>query len=281
MISPGRILKRYGLRPKRGLGQHFLKDPGVVSQILKFAELKRDEVVVEVGAGLGALTLPLASQVRRLIALEVDQCLADILRKELGPLPNLEILAIDALKFSYRGLAQECHCRIKVIGNLPYQISTPLIFKLIEERDSISSMLLMFQKEVAARLSAAPGSKDYGLLSIHAQFFAEVKILRVVSARCFYPPPQVDSALVCIKPLDRPPVQVSDEATFFRVARAAFSHRRKTLENSLLASGMFDIEPGRMGELIRSVGLEPSRRAETFSLTELAKLSQALGNLDA
>ncbi len=276
MIPPGRLIRKYGFRPKKGLGQHFLKETSIVSQIIEYAQLKENDLAVEIGAGLGALTGPIASRVRKILALEIDPRLVDILRKEFNE-PHLEIVPGDALKFSFNSLARRWGAKVAVIGNLPYNISTPIIFRLLKEREAIRLMLLMFQKEVALRLTARPGSKDYGLLTVKAQLYCDVELLMVVPAHCFYPTPQIDSALVRLVPLRAPRVALRSEENFFRVAGAAFAYRRKTLENSLLTSGL--IAPGRerIKKILISAGIDPVRRAETLSLEELAKLSDALG----
>lgn len=275
MSSPARLIRKYQIKVKPRLGQNFLTSSALASRILDYAQITAEDAVVEIGAGLGALTLPLALRAKRVLALERDPLLVDVLHKEV-PLPkSVQIVLADALQFSYRKLAQEWGTKIKIVGNLPYAISTPLIFKLLEEKEGISSMTLMFQKEVGLRLVAAAGTKDYGPLTVACQFLAQVSLLRHVAARYFYPRPKVDSALVSITPLDRPRVRVKNEGTFFQVVKGAFAHRRKTLENSLFASRLFPLTLEELKTILVKLRWN-RRRGETLKLEEFATLSNEI-----
>ena len=254
---------------RKSLGQHFLIDPNIVRKIVRLAELQPGETVLEIGAGRGVLTEALLGVSGSVVAIEVDPALCAHLRALLGHHSSLKLIEGDAMAFDFAWLAEP----FLVVANLPYYLSTPLLFRLLQARQRISRMVLMLQAEVVARLAASPGGKDYGVLSIAAQFGCEVRQAFSVSASCFRPPPGVGSAIVVLTPLSRPRVAVRDEAVFFKLVRAGFAHRRKALLNSLRDEGY---DPDRTRIVMAQSGIDAGRRAETLSIEEFAGLANRL-----
>lgn len=250
---------------KKYLGQNFLFDPSILKRIIQTANLTQDDTVVEIGPGLGRLTRMLADEVKKVIAIELDGELYERLKNELSGYDNIELIHGDALKYPYGTLNE-----FKVVANIPYYITTPIIFKLFEHRDRLGSITIMIQKEVARRIAAGRGNKEYGILSLMTQYHGRPELEFIVPRGAFRPVPKVDSAVVHIEIYKKPPVEVKDEALFFRVIRTAFSQRRKTLANSLKP-----VSPD-IKEILPLAGIEPNRRAETLSIEEFAKLSDIL-----
>ncbi len=258
--------------PRKSLGQNFLTDENIVSRIVRSAALTKDDTVIEIGPGQGILTRDLAEAAGSVIAIELDERLVRHLRETLGGLPNLRVVSGDALAFPYESLPG----RVKVVANLPYYISTPIITKLLDAHDKISSMILMLQKEVAERITASPGGRDYGYMSVMVQFHAQAESLFVVPKQAFTPIPKVDSAVVRLSLRDAP-AGVSDPAFFERVVSASFSKRRKTLKNSLKNSVVMPPDKfGLMMARLLEAGIDPSRRAETLSLPEFVMMTEIL-----
>lgn len=257
------------ITPKKSLGQNFLVDAGAASMIIDAARLTKDDAVVEIGPGHGVLTRGLAERAGSVTAVELDDRLYAKLVREMAGVPNLEIVLGDALKFSFDQLPG----RVKVVANLPYYISTPIITRLIDARDRVSLMVLMLQKEVAERISAPPGGKQYGYLSVMVQLYARAETLFTVPASSFYPAPKVDSAVLRLELLEEPAAHCRDYALFEKVVSAAFSQRRKTLANSLKSSGI--VNPDAIPR-IKDTGIDPTRRAETLSVAEFAVLTDFL-----
>ena len=258
--------------PRRSLGQHFLIDKNIVHKIVRLAELQPGETVLEIGPGRGILTEALLDSSGLVVAVELDAALCAHLRATLGRRSNFRLVEGDALTFEYAQVPSP----FLVVANLPYYVSTPLLFRLLEDRRRIDRLVLMLQEEVVARLAAAPGGKDYGALSIAAQFYCEVRQAFRVPPTCFRPKPQVGSAVVVLTPLRKPRVSVADEAFFFRIVRAGFAHRRKALPNSLRDEGF---EGGPTAAALEQAGIDPRRRAETLSIEEFAALTDALLSL--
>lgn len=256
--------------PLKRLGQHFLVDPNIVRKIVASAKLRPEETVLEIGPGRGILTRALCAEARTVIAVELDQKLEDYLKETLGDCGNLDLRIGDALEFPYETLPEGT----VVVANLPYYISTPLLFKLLEARPRIDRMVLMLQAEVARRLVAKPGSSDYGILSVLTQYAAEASLAFQVSPGCFRPRPEVGSAVVSLVMRKQPSVPVENEARFVRTVRASFAHRRKTLANSLRDEGL---PAEQIALALAQAGIAPSRRAETLSIEEFATLAAALG----
>lgn len=253
------------MRPKKYLGQNFLFDPSILKKIIDVADIHQEDTIIEIGAGYGSLTLLIAEVSKRVIAIEYDEELYKILCENIKNSSNIEAINCDALKYPY-----ENHDRIKVVANIPYYITTPILFRLIEARKHLDSITLTLQKEVAERIVAKPGGKDYGFLSLSIQYFADAQIKFIIPAGAFRPIPKVDSAVIHLEILEKPRVHVSDEKLFFRIIKAGFSQRRKTILNALKT-----IEPDIKESLIIT-GIDANRRAETLSIVEFQKLSEAI-----
>jgi len=253
-------------RARKRFGQHFLHDRNILGRIVTALAPGPDDRLVEIGPGRGALTRELLAQVTRLDAVELDRDLIAGLHSEF-PSDKLALHGADALKFDFCRLAPAGH-KLRLVGNLPYNISTPLLFHLLEQAPCIRDMLFMLQKEVVTRLAAAPGGKDYGRLSVMIQYRCAVEPLFDVPPGAFTPPPRVDSALVRLVPHAAPPVAVNDPDQFARLVQAAFASRRKVLRNTL--------KNFLRAEEMLALGIDPARRAETLSLAEFAALSNAL-----
>jgi len=259
--------------PRKSLGQHFLIDKNIVHKIVRLAELQPGETVLEIGPGRGILTEALLDSSGLVVAVELDAALCARLRTTLGRRSNFRLIEGDALACEYAQVPSP----FLVVANLPYYVSTPLLFRLLEERQRIDRLVLMLQEEVVARLAAAPGGKDYGALTIAAQFYCEVRRAFRVPPTCFRPKPGVGSAVVVLTPLAKPRVSVTDEAFFFRVVRAGFAHRRKALLNSLRDEGF---EGAPTAAALEQAGIDPRRRAETLRLEEFATLADGLLSLN-
>lgn len=262
--------------PKKRFGQHFLKDKNIIRKIVDGAGVSKDDLVLEIGPGLGDMTSLLSQKAERVVAVELDRELYSILSEKFGG-NNVEIVNADALRFDTGGLFERFGRKIKVVANLPYNISTPLLFKFFEDRDYISSMTLMFQKEVADRLTAVPGTKDYGVLSIYAQLYTKPSFLFKVSPHAFTPPPKVDSAVVRLDVLREPSVKAIDEGFMLKVVKSAFGQRRKTLSNAL-SSGL-GLPKEAVNTALKRAGVDGSRRGETLTLEEFCNLSDVFGTV--
>lgn len=251
---------------RKSLGQHFLIDPNIVRKIITLADLQPDETVYEIGPGRGILTEAFCRAVNRVIAIEIDPRLYAYLSERQSAFPNLELVCADALTFPLKDLPQGT----VVVANLPYYISTPLLFRLFEAGPRLSRMVLMIQAEVAARLVAQPGSREYGLLSVMAQSAAEIVEGFRVSAQCFRPRPEVASTVVSLRRRATMLVSNEQQVDFHRIVKAAFAHRRKMLPNSLRDEGY---EFDRVVEALRALNLSPTVRAETLSVEQFIELT--------
>jgi 16S rRNA (adenine1518-N6/adenine1519-N6)-dimethyltransferase len=277
MTSPRELLRAGGIRPRKSMGQHFLADPNVAASIVRRAQLGPDDVVLEIGAGLGALTLPLAAQVKQVLAVEPDRRIAALLGEELlsAGISNVTIIEKDILKCDIEALAGESDASLKVVGNLPYHISSQVLIRLIHFREVVDTAFLTFQKEVAERLMAKPGGKSYGRLSVLIQYCAKIYPVVSVAASAFFPKPKVDSQVVGIEFQHPVSFQATDERLLSQVVKAAFGKRRKTLRNALLGSNLeFGDEP--ISAALELGGIDPQRRAETLSVNEFVTLSNIL-----
>ncbi len=252
---------------KRYLGQIFLYDPSILRKIIQIAQLSKEDLVVEIGPGLGRLTKMLAERVKKVIAIELDERLFKRLHTILTGHKNIELIHGDALKYTYEDLPE-----FKVVANIPYYITKPVIFRLIQAKKNLTAMTLTVQKEVAERIVAAPGGKDYGLLSVMVQYHAEPRLKFIIPRGAFRPVPKVYSAVVHIKILKRPSVLVNDEKIFYSVVRTAFSQRRKMLSNAL-KSLREDIK-----DRLAEAKIDLHRRPETLSIEEFARLSNILAD---
>ncbi len=257
---------------RRALGQHFLRDTGVARAIVDLAAPTSADLVVEIGPGGGALTGELSARAGHVVALEVDDGLADALRRRL---PDVEVVQADARTWDYGTLERPPGGRVLIVGNLPYSVSKPILMALVGARTAIDAMTLMLQREVAERLAAAPGGKTYGSLSVLTQLYCDVRIALRVPPGAFRPPPKVDSTVVQLAVLARPRVEVRDERRFRAVVRSAFGQRRKTLANAL--AGGLGLPLDEVRRAVEDEGIDPARRAETLGLVEFARLAARFG----
>ncbi|MBT2735300.1 16S rRNA (adenine(1518)-N(6)/adenine(1519)-N(6))-dimethyltransferase RsmA [Bacillus sp. ISL-7] len=274
------ILKKYGFSFKKSLGQNFLIDTNILKKIVSFANLTEDSGAIEIGPGIGALTEQLARTSKKVVAFEIDQRLLPILNDTLSPYPNVKIIHNDVLEADVAEVIREEFNDmddIMVVANLPYYVTTPIIMKLLEEHLPIRGIVCMLQKEVADRISARPGTKDYGSLSIAVQYYTEAETVMIVPKTVFVPQPNVDSAVIRLTRREHPAVTVTDETFFFQVTRASFAQRRKTLLNNLTSQ----LPEGKQKKedilyALSASGIDPARRGETLSLEEFGRLSEEL-----
>ncbi len=276
MTSPRRTLASRQIRPKRSLSQSFLQDPAIAERMADMAKISAGDTVVEIGAGLGILTTVLARKAGRVFALEIDARLIPVLQETLAGKGHVCIVQADALAWDFRQAAGERRA-VQVFGNLPYAISTALLFRLSEARNHISRVTVMLQKEVAERLLAPPGTRIYGIPSVLVQAHARAAGAFDVPPTAFYPRPEVTSTVVCLDWNAPPPCPIADEAFFPRLVRLAFAARRKTLQNNL-ARGLA-LAPGALSSGLAQAGIDGRRRAETLSVAEFIRLSNDLGPL--
>lgn len=271
------IQEKFGFTFKKGLGQNFLTSQNVLDEIVNAAEIDRG--VIEVGPGFGVLTSALAQNSEKVVTIEIDERLIDVLEYTLAEYDNVKIVNDDILKLDLKKLIQSEFGgeKVSIAANLPYYITTPIITKLLEEKLPLKSIVVMVQKEVAQRMTAKPSSKDYGAITVLCRYYTEPSVVANVPASLFVPPPKVDSAVLKLRVLDKPSVDVKDEKIFFRVVKAAFSQRRKTLLNCLCSN--FALPKEEMSALLESVGITPSRRGETLSLQEFADIADKLTNV--
>ena len=250
---------------RKRFGQHFLHDQNVIESILHAIDPQPGETIVEIGPGRGALTFPLLQRCKTLIAIELDRDLVPLLEKQASAFGKLDIINEDILEFDLSTIPHQAGLRL--VGNLPYNISTPLMFHLLESANAIQDMHFMVQKEVAMRIVASPGDANYGRLSVMLQYQCDCQYLLDVAPGCFKPPPKVDSAVIRLLPLDQPRHDVGDYATFSGIVQSAFGQRRKTISNSL------KMKLDR--KTITACGIDPGLRAENLALSDFAKLSRA------
>lgn len=277
MTSPRILLAAHNIRPKKRLGQNFLSDPATAEIIVKRSGISKDDIVLEIGAGLGALTIPIARVAQKVVAVEKDSQIIDILKTEIiaNNLSNVVLMDRNILKFDIQALAEDFNRRIVVMGNLPYNISSQILVQLIKSRNAVSRGILMFQKEMAQRIIAQPGCREYGRLTVMLQYCSHIKKVADVKASLFFPKPKVDSEVLEIRFNKILEYKADDEAFLFRVIKAAFGNRRKTLKNSLYASGL-NIGADLAKHVLESSGIDPVRRAETLNTEEFVRLSNNL-----
>ena len=274
MASIRKELTEYGLFPKKRLGQHFLVDRNILDKVIRTAGVNKEDVVLEVGPGLGEMTLALAQKAGKVIAVEIDPKFVEVLKKKTSDFPNVKIILGDILKVDFGSLFRQAGKPLKVVANLPYQISTPLLFRFIESRRFFSSLTLMLQREVVERMIAPAGVKEYGALSIFVQMVSHPSIHFFISPSAFFPRPKVESAVVHLVWRKEPWIEPNGEAWFKEVVKASFSHRRKTLINSLKHSGL--PLPLLIEERMKAIGIDLRRRPETLSIEEFIHLSEVL-----
>jgi 16S rRNA (adenine1518-N6/adenine1519-N6)-dimethyltransferase len=280
MTSPRTLLKAWNLRAKKQFGQHFLVDPSTAEMMVSRANIAPSDIVLEIGAGLGALTIPLARTAEKVYAVEKDHRICELLKTELliKNISNIAIIREDILKLDFRPFAEENGRRIIVMGNLPYNISSQILVRLVRNRRFVNRAILMFQKELARRITAEPGSKDYGRLTVMLRYCTEIKRIASVDASLFFPAPQVASEVLEIKFVIEQKYPEQDEVLLFKVIKAAFGNRRKTLRNALAASEL-QISPQTALQALNLAGIDPRRRAETLTVHEFIALQNSLTNV--
>ncbi|HHV99742.1 MAG TPA: 16S rRNA (adenine(1518)-N(6)/adenine(1519)-N(6))-dimethyltransferase RsmA [Clostridiaceae bacterium] len=283
------LVRKHNIRTSKSLGQNFLIDDTIVKRIVDSARISADDMVIEVGPGVGSMTVELAARAGRLIAVEIDRHLIPALTENLAGFNNVDIINEDILKINIDELIKAQTEKasgifkpgnVKVVANLPYYITTPIIMKFLEESTSINLFVFMVQKEVADRILAQPGSKDYGALTVAVQYYCKPERVFDVPPHCFIPQPGVISTVVRLKAYEKPPVDVIDRKTFFKVVKASFGQRRKTLLNALYNSGYFNMNKEELKELLRNLDIDENRRGETLSIMQFAKLANSFSEKD-
>ena len=272
------VLQKYNFTFQKKFGQNFLIDPHVLDKIIAAAEITKDDFVLEIGPGIGTLTQYLAEAAREVVAVEIDSSLIPILEDTLSSYDNVSVINEDVLKVDLKKLAEERNGGkpIKVVANLPYYITTPIIMVLFESHVPLKSLTVMVQKEVALRMQAGPGTKDYGALSLAVQYYADPYLAANVPPNCFMPRPNVGSAVIRLTRFEETPVKVTDEALLFRLIRASFNQRRKTLQNGLVNSPELYFSKEQVAAAIETLGVSPSVRGEALTLEQFAALCNAL-----
>ena len=290
------LMAVYGIAPRKKYGQNFLIDEGVLEEIVAAAGVDDGATVLEIGPGIGALTRVLASHASKVVAVEIDEGLIPVLKGTVGGCPNVTVINDDIMKTDLNALYEEYgavsvkdtgngepalaedsdnHGRFHIVANLPYYITTPVVMKLLEHADIISDITIMIQKEVAERMQATPGGKEYGALSLYVQYYADPQIVCHVPARCFYPAPEVDSVVIRLASRLKPPVKVQDTDLMFKLIRGSFNMRRKTLVNAILGAGLgFSRE--QIEQALEAMGKSATVRGETFTLEDFAALTDHL-----
>ncbi len=272
------ILQKYDFHFRKKFGQNFLIDPHVLDKIIEAAQITGEDFVLEIGPGIGTMTQYLCERAKKVLAVEIDAKLIPILQETLSPYDNVEILHGDILKQNIQAIADKYNDGnpIKVVANLPYYITTPIIMQILESRVPLASITVMVQKEVAERMQAQPGTKEYGALSLAVQYYARPYLAANVPPNCFMPRPNVGSAVIRLDCLSRTPIDVRDEHLMFRLIRASFNQRRKTLQNGICNSAELSFSKEEVVKAIESVGLSPSIRGEKLGLKEFAALANEL-----
>lgn len=272
------VLQKYNFNFQKKFGQNFLIDDHILEKIVDSAELTKDDCVLEIGPGIGTMTQYLAERAGSVIAVEIDKALIPILKDTLSDYDNVTILNEDILKVDIAALVEEKNGGrpVKVVANLPYYITTPIVMGLFESHVPLDSITIMVQKEVAERMQVGPGTKDYGALSLAVAFYSKAEVVTIVSPNCFIPKPNVASAVIRLKVHSQPPVTVKDEEFFFKVIHASFRQRRKTLMNGLSNAPELHVSKQAVQEALQEMGVSESIRGETFTLEDFARLSDIL-----
>ncbi len=272
------VLQRHDFHFRKKFGQNFLIDPHVLDKIIEAAGIGKEDFVLEIGPGIGTLTQYLCEHAGKVLAVEIDPKLIPILQETLSGYDNIEIIHGDILKQDIQGIADRYNGGrpVKVVANLPYYITTPIIMELFESHVPLANVTVMVQKEVAERMQAQPGTKEYGALSLAVQYYARPYLAANVPPNCFMPRPAVGSAVIRLDCLSRTPVAVKDEKLMFRLIRASFNQRRKTLQNGLTNSSGLDFSKEEIRQAIQAVGLDPAIRGERLGLEQFAALADEL-----
>lgn len=281
-VKVKQLLRQHKFKTSKALGQNFLVDGNIIAKIIQASGLTKEDLAVEIGPGIGVLTSALAKQASHVLAVELDRQLAPILQQTLAPYPNAEVIFADALTINFDQLVAEktagkfgSHKGYHLVANLPYYITTPLLMHMLESKFNFDTLTLMMQREVALRLVAQPGTKEYGALSVAVQYYAAPEIAFRVPATVFHPRPAVESAVVRLSVRSQPPIAVTDEQVFFKVVGAAFGQRRKTLLNALTGGKIF-FDKAKGAQTLSRLAIDPKRRGETLSIEEFATIANAL-----
>ncbi|MCQ2498075.1 MAG: 16S rRNA (adenine(1518)-N(6)/adenine(1519)-N(6))-dimethyltransferase RsmA [Lachnospiraceae bacterium] len=275
------ILDKYGFNFQKRFGQNFLIDANILDKIVSGAGVTKDDCVLEIGPGIGTMTQYLCERAKYVIAVEIDKALIPILKDTLSPYDNVTVINNDILKTDINEIVEKYNegRPIKVVANLPYYITTPIIMGLFEKHIPLESITVMIQREVADRMSVGPGTKDYGALSLAVQYYSKPSVIAYVSPECFIPKPKVGSCVIRLERYASPPIVAKDEEMMFRIIRAAFNQRRKTLANSLANSGVTHISREGIQNILIKMGLDINIRGEKLTLEEFAKLSDLMGEV--
>ncbi len=268
-IKTQELVKKYNFKFSKSLGQNFLVDDSVLDDIVNGAEVNNDDFIIEIGPGVGTLTAQLLMKAKKVTSIELDSDLIPILEQELGENENFDLIHKDALKVDFNELIGD-EKSVKLVANLPYYVTTPIIVKLLKGGYNFKSLTIMIQKEVAERINAEPNCKEYGALSVLVQYYCDTNIIRKVSPTCFIPRPKVESIVIRLDRLDKPRVKTKDMGIMFELVRAGFNMRRKTLWN---AAKTLKVDKEKLEEAFEKSGIDPKRRAETLTLEEFAVLS--------
>lgn len=272
-VNTKELVKKYNFRFTKSLGQNFLIDDKVLDDIVAGSQVSKDDFVIEIGPGVGTLTKELLAKAKKVCAVELDSELIPILQEELGGYDSFELIHKDALKVDFNEVIGEEE-NVKVVANLPYYVTTPIIARMLKENYKFKSLTIMIQKEVAERIDAEPNCKEYGSLSILVQYYCDTKIIRTVPPSSFVPQPKVDSIVIRLDKLDKPRVQPKDKELFFKIVRQSFNMRRKTLRNAVKSMKIMNGE--EMEKAFENANIDPKRRGETLSLQEFADLADAV-----
>ena len=272
------VLQKYNFNFQKKFGQNFLIDTHVLDKIIRESGVSKDDMVIEIGPGIGTMTQYLCENAREVVAIEIDKNLIPILEDTLSSYDNVTVINEDVLKVDIKKLAEEKNGGrpIKVVANLPYYITTPIIMGLFESHVPIDSITIMVQKEVADRMQEGPGSKEYGALSLAVQYYAKPEIVAIVPPNCFMPRPNVGSAVIRLTRHEKPPVEVKDEGFMFNLIRASFNQRRKTLVNGLTNASFLSVTKEQVAEALEKMELSATIRGEALSLEQFAQLSNIL-----
>lgn len=280
MTTVREILTDHGIRPLKRLGQSFLEDRNAINKIIRISNIQEDDIIVEIGAGVGLMTEAIAKQARKVIALDIDPRMIGILKKRMAPYRHVDIVQADVLEYDFSSAIGELPSRkIKVIGNIPYNISSQILFRLLAYRDHISSMILMFQKELADRLTATPGTKAYGVPTVLVSMYLLCSREMAIPSSCFYPKPAVMSSVLKMVIREKPQMDLADHDFFFKIAKTAFAKRRKTLLNNLRGLNLLGYSAMDMANALKNSGIDGARRGETLTALEIGKLSNALHSI--
>ncbi|MGZ3593937.1 MAG: 16S rRNA (adenine(1518)-N(6)/adenine(1519)-N(6))-dimethyltransferase RsmA [Syntrophales bacterium] len=274
------ILTDHGIRPRKRLGQCFLEDRNAINKIIRISNIQEGDIVVEIGAGVGLMTESIAKVAGKVIALDIDPKMIAILRQRMAPYRHVDIVEVDVLEYDFSSAVGELPSRkIKVIGNIPYNISSQILFRLLAYRSYISSMILMFQKELADRLTATPGTKAYGVPTVLVSMYLVCSREMTVPCSCFYPKPAVMSTVLKMAIREKPQLDLADHDFFFKIAKTVFAKRRKTLLNNLRGLKMLGYSDMDVASALKNSGIDGTRRGETLTAEEIGKLSNALHSI--